>query len=504
VAPRCGDGLVNQASEECDDGNTVDDDCCSNTCASAADGIPCGTGDVCSGDQTCQSGMCTPTSGAQALACLVPFSDAIITNFDDGTAAALALGDDTLGDAVSVGRGAWGVAVRPGGEEIWVTARDDNRVTVLDAADHTVRATITVGLLPLGIVFDPTGTRVYVASFNDDRVIVLDAASRAVKSSIRVGNGPSGLALDAAGGRLYVSNYGGNSLSVIDLASERVVKTIKTKKRPLELALDPLRGRLYVTNFTANRVSILGTISDSILATVRVGKRPFGVAVDPGRNRAYVTNAVSDTVSVIDGERCEEAGVIDVGDGPLGIGLDLPAERALVANSNAASLSILDTASNAVTATIPVGKTPVAFGGFVGVRANECPRTPLLCDDANPMTLDSCAAEAGCRFEAYPPAEAAGIGLDFLDTTVREAGVDKLGGTKRAVLLSSLVVNAQNALSEGAGTPKQGLKRADRSVRRFTRVVKKGILRRKMSCDVAAQILDLSRGVHVQLRLARP
>jgi YVTN family beta-propeller protein len=495
--------MLNQTSEQCDDGNTVDDDCCSNACMSAPDGIPCGAGDVCSGDQTCQSGVCTPTSAAQALECLVPFSEAIITNFDDGTAAALALGDGTLGDAVGVGRGAWGVAVHPAGDEVWVTAREDNLVTVLDAADHSVRATITVGKLPLGIVFDPTGTRAYVASFGTDRVIVLDVASRTEVSSIAVGNGPSGLTLDAAGGRLYVANYGGNTVSVVDLDSERVVKTIKTKKRPVEVAVDPLRGRLYVTNFAANRISIVGTISDSILATVRVGKRPFGVAVDAERNRAYVTNAVGDTVSVIDGARCEEAAVIDVGDGPLGVGLDLPATRALVANSNAASLSIIDTTTDTVTATIPVGKTPVAFGGFVGTRTNECPRAPLVCDDANPMTLDSCAAEAGCRFEPYPPLEAAKIGLTELDTTVREAGVDVLGGTKRAVLLTKLVVNANTALVEGAGTPKQQAKRADRSVRRFGNVVKKGIRRHKMSCDVAAQILDLSRGVHVQLRLAR-
>lgn len=502
--PRCGDGAVNQTSEQCDDGNTVDDDCCSNACTSAPDGEPCGSGDVCSGDRTCQSGVCTPTTAAEALACLVPFSDAVITNFDDGTASVLALGDDTLSDPVNVGRGAWGVAVRPGGEEIWVTAREDDRVAVLDADTRAVLATVAVGRLPLGIVFDPTGARAYVASFGTNRVLVLDADTRTEVSSIAVGKGPSGLALDAAASRLYVSNYAGNSISIIDLATERVVSTIKTKKRPLELALDPQRGRLYVTNFAANRVSIIGTISDSVLATIRVGKRPFGVAVDPATNRAWVTNAVGDSVSIIDGERCEQTGVIAVGDGPLGIGLDLPATRALVANSNGASLSIIDTATQQVTRTIPVGRTPVAFGSFVGTRANDCPRVPLVCDDANPMTLDSCSAAAGCRFEPLPPEEAARVGLGFLDTTVREAGAGALGGQARAVLLSRLAVNAQTALVEGAGTPQQRLKRADRSIRRFTKVVRKGIRRRKMSCEVGTAILDLSRGVRVQLRLARP
>lgn len=504
VAPRCGDGVVNQASEECDDGNDVDRDCCSNACASAPDDTPCGLGDVCSGDATCREGVCTATSAEQALTCLVPYSGAVITNFDDGTAEVLDLAAGTLGAPASVGRGAWGVAIHPAGEEIWVTAREDDRITILDAATNAVRETLAAGMLPLGIVFDGTGARAYVASFGTDEVLIYDAVSRALSGAVKVGDGPSGLALDPTGRRLYVTNFGSNSISVIDLDTERVVRKIKTKKRPLELALDPVHGRLYVTNFAHDSVSVIGTISESILATVRVGKRPFGVAVDPVRNRAWVTNAVSDTVSVIDGATCTQEVVIDVGDGPLGIGLDLPGTRAIIANSNDASLSILDTVSGTVSSTIDVGATPVAFGGFIGPRANDCPRSPLVCDDANPMTLDSCAAETGCRFEAYPtPAEAAEVGLDALDTTVREAGVDALGGTTRAALLSRLTVDAQTALVAGSGTPTQRIKQADRSVRRFTKVVQKGVRRRKVSCDVGQAILDLSRGIRLQLRQAR-
>jgi YVTN family beta-propeller protein len=175
----------------------------------------------------------------------------------------------------------------------------------------------------------------------------------------------------------------------------------------------------------------------------------------------------------------------------------------VVANGNDATLSIIDTTTNAVIATPAVGATPVAVGGFVGPLLDGCPRSPLVCDDANPMTLDSCAGEVGCRFEALLPPEAAKTGLTALDTTVREAGVTALGGTKRAVLLSRLAVAAHTALVEGAGTPEKRIKRADRSVKRFTKVVRAGIRRRKMSCGVGQAILDLSRGVHVQLRLAR-
>jgi YVTN family beta-propeller protein len=278
---------------------------------------------------------------------------------------------------------------------------------------------------------------------------------------------------------------------------------VKTGKRPLELALDAGRGRLYVTSFAGDRVFVIGTISDSVLATIRVGKGPFGIAVDADANRAFVANAVSDTVSVLDGDRCEVAATIPVGRGPLGLDLDLERRRALVANGTDSTLSIIDTEAGRVVSTLAIGKTPVAFGDFVAPLGNDCARAPLVCDDADPMTLDSCVAGAGCRFAPSPPSEAAEVGLAVLDSVIREAGVDALGGATRAALLSRLSVDARSELVEGIGTPRKRIARADRRVRRLGAVVRAGIRRGQMRCGVATRVLDLARGVHAQLKLAR-
>jgi ELWxxDGT repeat protein len=58
--PVCGDGRVNPgAGETCDDGNRNDDDCCSNTCGSAAPGRSCTDGDRCNGAEVCDAaGTC--------------------------------------------------------------------------------------------------------------------------------------------------------------------------------------------------------------------------------------------------------------------------------------------------------------------------------------------------------------------------------------------------------------------------------------------------------------
>jgi len=60
--PRCGDGVVNQAAEDCDDGNNAGCDGCSPTCTLEY----CGDGIVCPGEACEPGGLC-----ADGSACLV-------------------------------------------------------------------------------------------------------------------------------------------------------------------------------------------------------------------------------------------------------------------------------------------------------------------------------------------------------------------------------------------------------------------------------------------------
>ncbi len=95
VAPfGCGNGVVDPG-EDCDDGNTANGDCCSETCLAAVTGTPCADADLCNGAETCQAGgvcgagtplvcndgnactddSCNPSSGCVATPNTAPCSD---------------------------------------------------------------------------------------------------------------------------------------------------------------------------------------------------------------------------------------------------------------------------------------------------------------------------------------------------------------------------------------------------------------------------------------------
>lgn len=66
----CGNGSV-EAGEQCDDGNTVDGDCCSATCAAEPDGPASCDGNACTRPDACLGGVCIPGACADGSACTI-------------------------------------------------------------------------------------------------------------------------------------------------------------------------------------------------------------------------------------------------------------------------------------------------------------------------------------------------------------------------------------------------------------------------------------------------
>src|SRR5581483_3352861 len=445
---------------------------------------------------------------------------AFVTEFDDGAIAPVEAPTQTVGGAIPVGSGPWGVAVHPAGTEVWATNRTGSSVGVIDAVTRRVTATVTVGDTPLGVAVRPDGQRAYVANFGGGTVTVIDTATHAAVGTIRVGDGPSGLAFNPAGTRLYVSNYRSDTVSVVDTAAGTVVATVPVGARPLGLAVDAVRSRLYVANYGSDDVSVVGTFSNTVLTTVAVGAKPFGVAADGAHGRVYVTNAASDTVSIIDTGVNAVVGTVSVGRAPFGVDVDPTGQRVWVANAGGNTLSVLDTAAPAVAATVPVGRLPIALGRFLAV-VGDCPAASLGgCDDADPFTIDTCVPQSGCEHATHGAGDGLFAGLGALADALDASIEPDLGGSKAANLLKQLIDQARGFL----GTPlaraadvltpldhpgvktsratRKRLRRVDRALERFIRLVAKGLRRNTLQRDVGWRLLDLARAADQSVHAA--
>ena len=172
----------------------------------------------------------------------------------------------------SGGFGAWGLAINPTLNRLYISNRDSENVTTLDgAAGFQVIGSQTIspcggkGSSPYGMSFNPVNAKLYVAC----------SPSGSVNSAAIYSAGSSGLTRQAF---IAVGNGGedGGGGVAVNIATSNV----------------------FITNSAADTVSVVSGVSDQVITTVPVGGNPFGDAVDPGTGRVFVANRNTDDVSV--------------------------------------------------------------------------------------------------------------------------------------------------------------------------------------------------------------
>lgn len=191
----------------------------------------------------------------------------------------------------------FGIAVRPGTGDLYVTNTDalnltafepnlqghwvNNRVTRILAGSGSVQAVdlnpkinykvlpnphalSTALAQPTAAVFDPSGNFFWVAAFGTDRVAKV-STDGSVLSFIEVGpstgstvnpqtkRGPRGLAVNGPANTLYVLNRLSNTISVINTTSNRVVTEIHAGSYdPTPVVIKNGRGFLYDAKLSGN------------------------------------------------------------------------------------------------------------------------------------------------------------------------------------------------------------------------------------------------------------
>jgi hypothetical protein len=128
------------------------------------------------------------------------------------------------------------MAMSPGGERIYVTARNSNAVLAFDTAkllsdaEHARLATVPVGAAPVPIAVIDGGRKVVAGNSNrfaggnePQTLTVLDESkmkdgAAAVLGSVPAGAFPREMAVSSDGRTLFLTNFGSQSLQAIDIA----------------------------------------------------------------------------------------------------------------------------------------------------------------------------------------------------------------------------------------------------------------------------------------------
>jgi DNA-binding beta-propeller fold protein YncE len=128
------------------------------------------------------------------------------------------------------------VALSPGGETAWVTARASDALLAFSTARllsdpaHALVATTPTGPLPVGVVLVANGAAAVVANSNrrvgersPQTLSLIDTAATtdgraALRGTVRVSAFPRDMALAPDGGTLFVSDFDGETLTIIAVA----------------------------------------------------------------------------------------------------------------------------------------------------------------------------------------------------------------------------------------------------------------------------------------------
>jgi YVTN family beta-propeller protein len=195
-------------------------------------------------------------------------------SYDDNRVIVINTADDSVeADLHAGGGGAWGLAVNPNLNRVYVTTRDSGTLNSFDGNDgyahlgtQTEYACPEAKSSPYGMDFDPVTNKLYVACAVEDnvnRAAIYRTTAHGLERQALVEIGSGGP--DGGGG----------------------------------VAVNPATGRVFFTNSQAGTVSIVSGATDAVIATHAVGSDPFGAAANPLTGQVFIGNRGNATISVL-------------------------------------------------------------------------------------------------------------------------------------------------------------------------------------------------------------
>lgn len=114
---------------------------------------------------------------------------------------------NTIARTFNVGEVPQGVAVSLDGTELYV-AQESGSLTIITLATGA-ETSVSLGVGAFGLALSPDGAQLYISASQDGKVVILDRISLAVVKTITTGGGPRRVAFDASGKTAAVANEGG-------------------------------------------------------------------------------------------------------------------------------------------------------------------------------------------------------------------------------------------------------------------------------------------------------
>ena len=288
-----------------------------------------------------------------------------------GTVAVVDPATNTVTATIDLGGGgAYGVAVRPGGGEVWVANYNASKIQVIDTSTNTISKTATVAGNPHSIAFNPSGDRAYVSVDNGpttaNSVWIFDATQSPpfAMATVPTTQGPTGVTMRPDGKALYVAGYAGDVGTTVDVidttpnsgTQNQKIATVTVGTGPFQIAITSDSARAYVMNRSSANVSVINTATNTVVATIAVDSGPVFGALNRTGSTLSVTNIDTGDISVIDTATNTVTGTITgIGTSPRGIALSPDDARAYVATDR--GLDVIGAGGTLVT-TVTVGAQP--------------------------------------------------------------------------------------------------------------------------------------------------
>jgi DNA-binding beta-propeller fold protein YncE len=134
---------------------------------------------------------------------------------------------------VTVGRGAEGFDVAPGGKELWAANATDGTISIVDLGLKQVTQTLDADVKSANrLKFTPDGKTVLVSVLSGPDVSVFDVATRKLKKKIPAGRGAAGIEIQPDGSRAFVACTPDSYVVVVDLKTLSASGRLEAGKNP--------------------------------------------------------------------------------------------------------------------------------------------------------------------------------------------------------------------------------------------------------------------------------